>query len=268
MRNGQTHLRVDDIDVELVRKNIKNVNFAVYPPHGRVRVSAPARLGDDAVRRAVESRIGWIRRQQETLRRNARQAPAEMIDGESHYVWGRPYRLVVVEGAASNRVSLAEDTSLILHTRFDADPGDRERALDVWYRMQLEGAIPGLIDCWSPTIGVPVHAWRIRKMSTRWGSCDPAARWICVNLGLAQERPEHLEYVVVHEMVHFLEPSHDRRFERLMDGFMPDWRIRRRALNQAAHRARGHEDAPAGEAVTESPGPPAILPWHPARPVA
>lgn len=235
MEDGQTTLTVDGIDIELVRKRIKNVNFTVFPPDGRVRVSAPSRLGDAAVRRAVEDRLEWIRRQQENVRNAGFEAPPEPNAGERHYLWGRPYRLRVVEGATRTRVSL-DGSTLMMHARPNARASERQRALDAWYRTELEGVLPDLIDRWSSIVGVRVAGWRIRKMSSRWGSCDPEARRICVNLQLAQELPQHLEYIVVHELVHFWEPSHDRDFARLMDRLLPEWRARRRALNKGEKR--------------------------------
>ena len=199
------------------------MNFTVFPPDGRVRVSAPSRLGDAAVRRAVESRLEWIRRQQENVRKAGFKAPPEPVVGERHYVWGRPYRLHVVEGSTRNRVSF-DGSTLMLQARSHARAPERQRALDTWYRTQLEAVLPDLIDHWAHIVGVRVDAWRIRKMTSRWGSCDPDARRICVNLQLAQKLPEHLEYILVHELVHFWEPSHNRHFGRLMDRYLPEWR--------------------------------------------
>jgi predicted metal-dependent hydrolase len=161
-------------------------------------------------------------------------------------VWGRRIRLQVVAGSARNRVFLAGDTSLVLHVR-EPSPAEVERTLDGWDRSQLTNAIPGLIGRWAPIIGVEVHAWGIRKMSTRWGSCNPEAHRVSLNLELARERPEYLEYVVIHEMVHIREPRHDRRFELLMDRFLPDWRTRRRELNHGPRpHARRVSEEPAG----------------------
>ena len=239
MSTDTTFIKVGGFAVEVVRKDIKNLHLAVYPPEGRVRVATPNQLDDDAVRLAVVSKLGWIRRQQDRLRKQVRQSQREMVNGESHYAWGRRYRLKVIEDSKANRLALSGSRTMILHTRPDTGRDRRERTLNDWYRSELKTVIPGLIDKWSPTVGVEVSDWGVKKMKTRWGSCNPNAERIWLNLELAKKRPECLEYVVVHEMVHMLERLHNERFRDLMDSFMPNWRTHRDELNRAplAHEA-------------------------------
>ncbi len=218
--------------MEVVRKKIKNVNLRIYPPDGRVRVSVPLRLGDEAVRKAVLARLGWIRKHQTRLERQDRPSVREMITGESHEFQGRRYRLQVVEHDGPPAVSLRDHNTLELRVRSGSGREKREAVLHGWYRQQLREQIPPLIAKWEPVIGVTVADWGIKKMKTRWGSCNVRARRIWVNLELAKKPPECLEYIVVHEMVHLLERRHNGRFKALMDRWMPQWRMHREELNR------------------------------------
>lgn len=239
MSTDSTFIQVSGFNIEVVRKDIKNLHLAVYPPEGRIRVATPNRLDDEAVRLAVVSKLGWIRRQQDRLRKQDRQSRREMVNGESHYAWGQRYRLKVIEDSPANRLALSGSKTMVLHTRPDTDRDRRERTLNDWYRSELKATIPGLIDKWSLTVGVEVDDWGVKKMKTRWGSCIPTAKRIWLNLELAKKRPECLEYVVVHEMVHMLERPHSDHFKDLMDSFMPNWRSHRDELNRAP---LAHED--------------------------
>jgi len=220
------------MEVEIVRKNIKNLHVAVYPPDGRVRVSAPLRLSDDDVRLAVVSRLSWIRRHQIGFRAQARQSMREMVTGESHYVEGRRYRLDVVEHNAPPTVRLRNNTILELCVRPGTNRDKREAILHQWYRARLKEQIATLVTKWEPIIGVSVSQWGIRKMKTRWGSCNTDARRIWLNLELAKKSLLCQEYIVVHEMVHLLERRHNDRFIALMDQFLPNWRHMREELNR------------------------------------
>jgi predicted metal-dependent hydrolase len=232
-------IQVSGIDVEVVRKDIKNLHLAVYPPDGRVRVATPIRLDDEAVRLAVASRLGWIRRQQDRLRRQVRQSQREMVNGESHYAWGRRYRLKVLEDSNMNRIAFGGGNTMTLHSRTGADRARREKTLNDWYRTELKSVIPELIAKWAPVVNVEIDDWGVKRMKTRWGSCNINARRIWLNLELAKKRPECLEYVVVHEMVHIIERLHDDQFKDLMDTLMPNWRSYRDELNRAP---LAHED--------------------------
>ena len=225
--------------VEVVRKDIKNLHVGVYPPSGRVRVAAPLHLDDDAVRLAVISRLGWIRRRQAEFERQERQSQREFVTGESHYFDGRRYRLDVVERRGTPSVRLLNNTRMGLQVQPSADRDAREAVLHRWYRRQLRDRVPSLVAKWEPKVGERVADVRIRKMKTRWGTCNPDARRVWLNLELAKKPPSCLEYVLVHEMVHLIERTHNDRFRCLMDDLMPQWRTRRDELNQAP---LAHED--------------------------
>jgi predicted metal-dependent hydrolase len=219
--------------VEVVRKNIKNLHVGVYPPNGRVRVAAPLRLDDSAVRLAIVSRLGWIRRQQAGFAEQVRQSQRELANGESHYFQGRRYRLNVIEHDGLPSVFPSNSTTLELRVRPGCDRYTRETILRQWYRTQLRAQIPSLLAKWEPKVCVMAAEVRIKKMKTRWGSCNASARRIWLNLELAKKPFSCLEYILVHELVHILERHHSARFRELMDRLMPTWRLRRTELNRA-----------------------------------
>ena len=219
--------------MEVVRKDIKNLHLGVYPPAGRVRVAVPLRMDDEAVRLAVIGKLGWIRRQQAHFTAQPRQSAREMVSGESHYYLGRRYRLRVVEHDAPPQVNLRGASTLELAVRPHTDAAQRLEILNQWYRRELKRLIPDLIAQWEPVIGVQVAEWGVKRMKTRWGTCNIAARRIWINLELAKKPPACLEYIVVHEMTHLLERRHNDRFKALMDRFLPQWRLHKEELNRA-----------------------------------
>lgn len=232
MTTKHHQIKVGDMRVEIVRKDIKNLHVGVYPPAGRVRVAAPIHLDDEAVRLAVVSRLNWIRRQQQDYEQQERQSEREMVTGESHYVQGRRYRLDVVERDSPTTVCLTNNTTLELQVRPGTSREKREAALHRWYRERLREQIPRLVAKWEPIAGVTVADWRIKKMKTRWGVCNIRAQRIWLNLALAKQPVPCLEYVLVHEMVHLLERHHNYRFHQYMDCFLPHWRLLRARLNR------------------------------------
>lgn len=215
----------------MLRKEIKNLHLSVRPPDGRVRVSAPRYVDDDAVRLALISRLAWIRKKQRMFQESQRQPEREMVSGESHYFRGRRYRLEVEERNGPARIT-AGGGRLRMSVRPGTDREGRERALNAWYRQHIRDEIPALVSKWEPVMGVSVAEWRVKKMKTRWGSCNIRDRRLWLNLELAKKPPHCLEYVLVHEMVHLLERLHNERFKALMDQLMPQWRLYREELNQ------------------------------------
>lgn len=232
MSTDNAYIRVAGIDVDIVYKHIKNMHIAVYPPLGRVRVAAPERLDDDAIRLAIVQRLPWIKRQREQLRNAVRQSEREMIAGESHYVWGQRYRLHVSHTPGRIRFGTSGN-KLIMHAPEDSTSEVRRDALDKWYRQALRSELPALMAKWEPIIGRKAAKWSVRRMKTKWGSCNRESAHLWFNAELAKKHPNCLEYIVVHEMTHLLERHHNERFTELMDGFLPDWRARRDELNAA-----------------------------------
>ena len=219
--------------VEVVRKNIKHLHLGVYPPEGRVRVAAPTYVDDDAVRLAVVARLGWIRRRQAEFRGQNRQSQRRLVSGESHYVDGRRYQLAVIEEDAPPTVRLRNRTTMELRIRPNTDRDAREAVLQRWYRRRIRDRVPALLATWEPRVGVHVAEVRIRRMKTRWGTCNAADRRVWLNLELAKKPAPCVEYIVVHEMVHLIERGHNDRFRELMDAVMPRWRVQRDELNRA-----------------------------------
>jgi predicted metal-dependent hydrolase len=232
MSTGNAYLTVRGIDIDVVYKDIKNLHIGVYPPMGRVRVAAPTRLDDDQVRLAIIQRLPWIKRQRDELLAAQRQSEREMVTGESHYVWGRRHRLKVIERPGRSHFEL-DGERLLLYVPHGTNAEDRRRLLDRWCRAQLRPAITGLIAKWEPIVGVSVPGWSIRRMKTKWGSCNRATGHLWFNVELAKKHPDCLEYLVVHEMTHHLERHHGQGFIRRMDTFLPDWHARRDQLNAA-----------------------------------
>lgn len=226
-------LDIRGIPVEVVHKAIKNLHVGVYPPSGRVRVAAPLYLDDEAVRLALISRLGWIRRKQTEFERQERQSQREFVTGESHYFQGRRYRLRVIEYDGRPTVRLLNNTTMELRTRPGDNRDNRETVLYQWYRRQLRSQLPPLLTKWEQKVGVAVDDLRIRKMKTRWGSCNRDTRRIWLNLELAKKPVSCLEYIMVHELVHLKERTHSERFRTLMDQLLPQWRVHRDVLNQA-----------------------------------
>lgn len=239
MTTERHHLNVGGLRVEIVRKAIKNLHVGVHPPHGRVRVAVPLRLAHEAVRLAIVSRLGWIKRQQAKFARQDRQSRREMVTGESHYYQGRRYRLNVVEDDEPPSVSLGNSTTMELCVRPGTDPGKRETLLQRWYRERLREQIPLLLAKWEPKVGVSGIEVRIKKMKTHWGTCNADARRIWLNLELAKKSPACLEYILVHELVHLHERHHNKRFRERIDVLLPSWRLVRDELNRAP---LAHED--------------------------
>ena len=238
MSTKSSQLTINDLIVEVVRKKIKNLHLGVYPPQGRIRVAAPLLVSDEAIRLAVIGKIGWIRKQQAKFAAQPRQSKREMVNGESHYFMGQRYRLRVIEGSGAARVEIRNKALLDLYVRPGSTIESRDKVLQGWYRAELKAIIPPLLEKWQPIMGVAISAWGIRQMKTRWGTCNPTARRIWLNLELAKKAPHCLEFVLVHELNHLLERHHNDQFMALMDRFLPQWRLCREELRQAP---LGHE---------------------------
>lgn len=231
-------LQLGDIAVDVVQKDIKNVHLSVYPPAGRVRISAPARMGLDTIRVFAISKLDWIKRQQRKLREQERETPREYLERESHYVWGKRYLLTVTERDRAPSIALSH-SRMGLTVRPGTDEAAKEALVARWYREQIKAAVAELLAKWEPILGVSVNRVFVQQMKTKWGGCNPQAGTIRLNTELAKKPKECLAYIVVHEMIHLLEPTHNATFVALIDQFMPNWQFRRRRLNRLPVR---HED--------------------------
>ncbi|MBS0308777.1 MAG: M48 family metallopeptidase [Proteobacteria bacterium] len=223
-------LKLGDIRVEVVFKDIKNIHLSVYPPNGRVRIAAPARMNLDTLRVFAIAKLDWIRQQQKKLRAQERETPREYLDRESHFLWGKRYLLQVEEADGAPQIALRH-RKMILRVRPGTSEEAREDFVSQWYRQQLKDALPGLIAKWEKRIGVTSTRFYVQRMKTRWGSCNPDAGTVRFNSELAKKPLQCLEYIVVHELTHLLERRHNASFIALMDAYMPHWRQYRTMLN-------------------------------------
>ena len=231
MNTDMEQLKLGDITIDVVQKDIKNIHLSVYPPTGRVRISAPSRMDLDTIRVFAVSKLGWIKKQQLKLRNQERETSREFINRESHYYNGKRYLLKIVEQKSAPKVVLKHST-IELYVRPEADVLKRKFVLDEWYRGKLKETVPGLIATWEKRMNVQVNEFGIKRMKTKWGTCNRQANRIWLNLELAKKPPECLEYIVVHEMVHLLERNHNDRFIALLTEFMPKWRFYKDELNR------------------------------------
>jgi predicted metal-dependent hydrolase len=223
-------LKISDIAIEVVRKDIKNVHLSVLPPDGAVRISAPRRMRVNAIRAFAISKLGWIRQNQKRLIGQEREPPREYHERESHYVWGKRYLLKIVEHDGPATVEL-KHRKLVLRCRPVLSAEKRGEVLAAWYRAQIREALPPIIVKWERALGVSVSRVFIQHMKTKWGSANPERRTIRINSELAKKSPEYLDYIVLHEMAHFISSRHDARFRAVLDRHMPNWQSIQRDLN-------------------------------------
>lgn len=224
-------LDLGGVSVDVLFKDIKNIHLSVYPPTGRVRISAPERMNLDAIRIFAISKLDWIKRQQKTLRGQERETPREYVNRESHYVWGKRYLLEILEMDAAPSVQL-NPGKILLQVRSSTSEDKRQDIVAKFYREQIKAVVPPLVSRWASVIGVDVDKLYVQQMKTKWGSCNPRARAIRLNTELAKKPKHCLEYILVHEMAHILVRHHNDRFAALMDKFMPQWQHYRAELNR------------------------------------
>jgi predicted metal-dependent hydrolase len=220
-----------DIKIELVQKSIKNVHLSILPPHGNVRIAAPLHLSEETIRLYAISKLSWIKNQQKKIRSQERESKRLFINKETHYFQGRKYLLRVIAENKPAQVNLNKKY-IDLHVRPNTSTEKRQAILNQWYRKELQELIPAMIAKWESKMNVEVLDFGIRRMKTKWGTCNIEAKRIWINLELAKKPLECIEYIVVHEMVHLLERHHNERFLSYMKKFIPQWRHRAEELNR------------------------------------
>lgn len=235
MKSTSQQIIIDGLEITLIRKNIKNLNLSVHPPDGRVRVSAPRRTSEATIRQVIQARMEWIRRQQARFAGLAGQSIPQFTSGEDVDFLGKTYLLNVITSTSRPKVSLS-DRQINLQVPASYTAAQRMKTLENWYRAQLKLLIPQHIARWEPVLDVKVAEWGVKRMKTKWGTCNIRARRIWLNLELVKLPPEYLEYVVVHEMTHLLERLHSPRFKSLLDQFLPGWRRLRQGLNHSSRQ--------------------------------
>jgi predicted metal-dependent hydrolase len=223
---------IDDIEVNIIRKNVKNLRLGVYPPDGRVRITVPWHVSDAYIQGMINNKLNWIKEKQSAFISQGHHTPNRLTSGETIYFMGRPYSLEVIERPGRTQIAVKNQTQLLIAIAPGSTVLQRNAVLEAWYRKELSLRIPPLIEKWEAAMGQRVLEWRIKKMKTRWGTCNAHARRIWLSLELAKKPEACLEYVVVHEMVHFFERYHNARFKSHMDTFLPDWRRHKDLLNK------------------------------------
>lgn len=226
-----SQIKLGEITVDVTLKDIKNIHLSVHPPTGHVRVSAPSHMNLETIRVFAISKLGWIKQQQKKLLEQERETPREFLNRESHYVWGKRYLFQVVEADEAPFVELSHGL-MVLNVRPGSDESKKQAIVEEWYRDELRKTATKLIAKWQTRLGVESERLFVQKMKTKWGSCNPARRTIRLNTELAKKPRPCLEYIVVHELVHLIEPTHNERFRALMDRFMPKWTNHRQTLNR------------------------------------
>ena len=223
---------ISDISIDIVRKDIKNIHLAVYPPAGRVRIAAPLSVNEETIRLFAISKLSWIKRQQRKFEGQERISSREYINRESHYFQGRRYLLNVIEEDAPAKVILRNKTYIDLLIRPEATTAKRHEIMNEWYRKELKKLIPDIIENWEKQLGVKVSEWQVKHMKTKWGSCNIEKKRIWLNLELAKKPIQCLEFIIVHEMVHLLERHHNDKFLNYIDTYLPNWKQLRAELNK------------------------------------
>ena len=221
---------VSGIEIEVVKKNIKNMHLSVLPPMGKVRISAPTNTSYDTINLFAITKIGWIKKQIEGFENQTRQSERKYVSGESHYIWGRRYKMKIRYTKIKNNIGIKAN-KLVLTVRENSTQQQRENIMKEWYRAEIKAKLPALIEKWEAVIGVKSNAVSVKNMLTRWGTCNVEVKRIWVNLQLAKKPVNCLEYIVVHELVHLIERKHTTVFVDYMDKFLPNWRIVKEELN-------------------------------------
>ena len=224
-------MRIRDIEALVYKKNIKNFHLNVLPPDGNVRVSVPRDVSDDTIRLFIVQKYHWIKKHVKSFQEQERQTKREYVSGESHYFKGKRYTLRV-EQAKRPKIETRNKRYIYFYVPEHYTIQQRQNYYEKWLRKELKKELEILVPKWEKIIGVKVNEVRIKKMKTKWGSCNPDAKRIWINLELIKKPREYLEYIIVHELVHLLERNHTRRFKEIMDKYLPRWRIHKRQLNE------------------------------------
>lgn len=227
-----TQFVIGDLIIDIIQKNIKNLHLSVYPPDGKIKVAAPEKMDLDSIRIYVISKLGWIRKQQSKFLNQERESIREFINRESHYFLGKRYLLNIIESETPPKIEIKYKT-LNLYVRPNTDLIKKKELLDEWYREQLRQILKKIVAKWEERIGIKIEELYIKKMRTKWGSCNIESKRIWINLELAKKDIECIEYILVHEMVHFLERNHNSNFIAYMNRFLPEWKVIRDTLNKA-----------------------------------
>lgn len=242
MSTSKEKIAIANVEIDVVRKDIKNMHLAVYPPDGHVKISAPNRTDEEVVRLFAISKLGWIKKHVKNFKNQSRETKRDYVSGESHYFMGHRYLLKLEEHNGYSKIQLKGTKHIVLKTKPKASKEEKAKVMKEWYRKELKALLPDLIAKWEKTIGVQSNDWGVKQMKTKWGACNIEEKRIWLNLELAKKPVICLEYIIVHELVHLLERNHNDQFIRYMNQFMPKWRLHRDELNSlpVAHNDWGY----------------------------
>lgn len=232
MSTNQSLLQVGGIEAVVLYKPVKNLHLNVLPPVGKVRVTAPQNMNDDAIRTFLATRISWIKKMQAKFRGQERQTPREYVSGETYYFFGKKYKLEVLEIETTPSVEIKGKTKILLAIRPKTNIVKREEIMQNWYRNELRKFLEKAIYKWENKIGVKTDSWGIRRMKTRWGTCNHKKKNIWLNLELVKKPESCIEYVILHELLHFIEEKHSEKFTALLNKYMPKWKSEKEELNR------------------------------------
>lgn len=223
---------VDNIPVDIDWKDIKNMHLTVYPPEGRVHVSAPLMMTEENIRMFLVTKLPWLHEKLDAFKKQERQPEREYVSGEDHYFLGHRYRLKVVPTTGASSVSILNNDFLEMKVRNGATEERKEEVMKEWYRVQLRPIIEEYVAKWEPVLGVQNSGWKIQEMKTLWGSCNHRTKHLLFNLELAKKPLHCIEYVVVHELAHINQRLHNAEFVSILDNALPNWRATKDELNE------------------------------------
>lgn len=223
---------VSNIHVDVIKKDIKNMHLAVYPPNGKVRLATPMDVNDDTIRLFTISKLGWIKKQQRKFHDQHRQSSRKYVNRESHYFFGKRYLLKVIEDDKPAKVEIKGKTKIELHVRPNSTIEQRQTVMNKWCRDELKKVASSIIPKWEKKMHVALDSWGVRQMKTKWGTCNQEKKRILLNLELSKKPIHCIEYIVVHELVHLFERNHNEQFKAYMDKYLPNWKSLRRDLNR------------------------------------
>jgi predicted metal-dependent hydrolase len=225
-------MKVSSLTVETIRKDIKNIHLGVYPPNGRIRMAVPLRTSDESARLFVISKTSWIKKQQKVFSNHTRQTPRKYVTGETHYIFGKAYRLDIIKSNESPKIKIRKKTHIELNIKSRTTIKGKEKLFNEFYRSELENMISKSIKKWEKKVGVKPKEYRIKKMKTKWGTCNDKDKRIWLNLELAKKPYHCIDYVIVHELIHLKERKHNDRFISLLESAYPRWQEHKEELNQ------------------------------------
>ena len=224
-------LEIGNLEIEVVRKDIKNIHLSVYPPHGKVRLAHPLNVNDNTIRLYAISKLSWIKKQQRKFAKQDRLTARNYSDRETHYLFGKKYLLKVIELDKPPQVNIKRKTTMELCVRPGSTKEQKQKVLDDFYREELKARITNLLEKWQQKTSIKINAFGVKKMKTKWGTCNTEAKRIWLNLELAKKPIQCIEYIIVHEMIHTLERHHNERFEALLKQYLPKWKHLKEELN-------------------------------------